>query len=349
VFKRLIPIMKTDVDVVILGAGMAGLALARALTGPGRNLSVTVLEPRTLRPDARLWIFPAASGHPLVRFATHQTRDVILAGRQARLRAGALWTVPAADVQAAAVGALSASVLARLETGVRIGGVSAAARGAVVDCSLGAIRTSQVVDTRAGPDHAVGARDWTQIVLSARIEGADNPPRFELCAPAAQAGGIDLIQRHDLGGGVQLVEAVRYAPPGDDGAGLRAVLDGALTGPAGPALRRTVLPLLPPPARRVQSGAIIAAPARAGGLRFAVGMEALRLTQWAQAGAHSLDEGRLIAPPPDPGTAARAPALTLAKRLREGAGPAAAWLEQTLASLEPDAALAFLAGSGPAR
>ena len=312
--------MKTDVDVVILGAGMAGLALARALTGPGRNLSVTVLEPRTLRPDARLWIFPAASGHPLVRFATHQTRDVILAGRQARLRAGALWTVPAADVQAAAVEALSASVLARLETGVRIGGVSAAARGAVVDCSLGAIRTSQVVDTRAGPDHAVGARDWTQIVLSARIEGADNPPRFELCAPAAQAGGIDLIQRHDLGGGVQLVEAVRYAPPGDDGAGLRAVLDGALTGPAGPALRRTVLPLLPPPARRVQSGAIIAAPARAGGLRFAVGMEALRLTQWAQAGAHSLDEGRLIAPPPDPGTAARAPALTLAKRLREGGG-----------------------------
>ncbi|MCH8489713.1 MAG: hypothetical protein LAT81_07245 [Oceanicaulis sp.] len=341
--------MKTDVDVVILGAGMAGLALSRALTGPGRNLSVTVLEPRTLRPDTRLWTFPAASGHALARFARHETRNVSLAGRDGRLQANAVWTVPAADVQGAALEALSASVGARIEAGVRIGAVSAAARGAVVDCSLGQIRARQVVDTRPGADHAVGAKAWTQIVLSARIEGADNPPRFEMGAPVAQAGGINLIQRHDLGGGVQLVEAVRYAPPGDDGAGLRAVLDGALAAPEGAAPRRTVLPLLPPPAQRAQSGAIIAAPARAGGLRFAVGMEALRLARWAQASAQSLDDGRLIAPPPDPGTAARAPALTLARRLREGAGPAAAWFTQMLTALEPDAAIAFLAGSGPAR
>jgi len=341
--------MKTDVDVVILGAGMAGLALARALSGPGRNFSVTVLEPRTLKPDARLWIFPAAPGHALARFATHETRDVTIAGRAARLQAGAIWTVPAADVQAAAVEALSASVLARFETGVRIDGVSAAARGAVVDCSLGPIRARQVVDTRPGADHAVGARDWTQIVLSARIEGADIPPRFELGAPIAQAGGLNLIQRHDPGGGVQLIEAVRYAPPGDDGAGLRAVLDGALPAHKGQTPRRTVLPLLPPPARRAQAGALVEARARAGGLRFAVGMEALRLTHWAQTSAQNLDDGRLIAPPPDPGTAARAPALTLARRLREGAGPAAVWLEQMLASLGPDAALAFLAGSGSAR
>ncbi len=348
-FKRLIPFMKTDVDVVILGAGMAGLALARALTGPGRNLSVTVLEPRTLRPDTRLWIFPAAPGHALARFVRHETRDVSLAGRAGALHAGAIWTVPAADVQAAALEAVSASMRARLETGVRIDAITPSPRGAVVDCSLGVIRARQVVDTRPGADHAVGARDWTQIVLSARIEGGDAPPRFELGAPAAQAGGINLIQRHDLGGGVQLVEAVRYAPPGDDGAGLRAVLDDALAAPLDMTPRRTVLPLLPPPARRAQPGAVIAAPARAGGLRFAVGMEALRLSRWAQASAPGAGEGALIAPPPDPGSAARAPARDLARRLREGTGPAAVWLERMLTSSQPDMALAFLAGSEPAR
>lgn len=348
-FKPLIPIMKTDVDVVILGAGMAGLALARALTGPGRNLSVTVLEPRTLRPDTRLWIFPAASGHALARFARHETRDVSLAGRAGRLQASPIWTVPAADVQAASVEAMTASARSRLETGVRIDGLSVSGRGALVESSLGPIRARQVVDTRAGADHAVGARDWTQIVLAAQIEGPDTAPHFALSAPVAQAGGVNLIQCHALSGGVQLVEAVRYAPPGDDGACLAATLDSALAAPAVQAPRRTVLPLLPPPALRAQAGAMITAPARAGGLRFAVGMEAFRLTQWAQASAHVLSDGGMIGPPPDPGSAARAPALSLARRLRDGAGPAAAWLNGMLNALEPDAALTFLAGAGRAR
>lgn len=191
--------MKTDVDVVILGAGMAGLALARALTGPGRNLSVTVLEPRALRPDTRLWVFPAAPGHALARFARHETRDVSLAGRAGRLESGTLWTVPAADVQAAAVEAVSESVRSRLEAGVRIDGASVSGRGALVECGLGPIRARQVVDTRAGPNHAVGAQHWTQIVLSARIEGADIPAHFELSAPVVQSGGLNLIQRHALG------------------------------------------------------------------------------------------------------------------------------------------------------
>lgn len=338
--------MKTDVDVVILGAGMAGLALARALTGPGRNLSVTVLEPRTLRPDTRLWIFPAAPGHALARFARHETRDVSLAGRAGRLQASPIWTVPAADVQAASVEALSASARARLETGVRIDGVSAASRGAVVDCGLGPIRARQVVDTRAGADHAVGARDWTQIVLAAQIEGPDAAPHFALSAPVAQAGGVNLIQRHALSGGVQVIEAVRYAPPGDDGACLAATLDSALAvPPAGQPPRRTVLPLLPPPARRAQAGAMITAPARAGGLRFAVGIEALRLTQWAQASAQALCDGGMMAPPPDPGSAARAPALTWLKRLRQSPGAAVDWLAAIMAGPDPDTIMAWLAGS----
>lgn len=341
--------MKTDVDMVILGAGMAGLALARALTAPGRNLSVTVLEPRTLRPDTRLWIFPAPRGHALVRFAKHETRDVLLAGCNARLETGAIWTIPAADLQAAAVDALSASVRSRLETGVRIDGLSVSGRGALVECSLGPIRARQVVDTRAGPDHAVSAHDWTQIVLSARIEGPEGLSRFELGAPVAHAGGLNMVQRHALVGGVQLIEAVRYAPPGDDGACLASTLEDALTSAAARPPHRTVLPLLPPPARRVQAGVLISAPARAGGLRFAVGMEALRLTQWAQASAHVLSDGGLIAAPPDPGSAARAPALTLARRLRDGAGSAAVWMNAMLTSLEPDAAMAFLAGTGRAR
>lgn len=344
--------MKTDVDVVILGAGMAGLALARALTGPGRNLSVLVLEPRTLKPDTRLWVFPAAPGHALARFATGETRDVSLAGREARLTASALWTVPAQDVQAAALEALAVSVRARLDTGVRIDGVRAVAGGAEVDSGLGRLRAGQIIDCRPAPDHAVPAGTYAQIVLSCEGRADGLAPGFKLSAPQVEHGGLTFMQRHVLPDGRWLAEAVRFAPPGEAGERLHDRLVQTLPSGAqadGLVVRRTVLPLVTAGRRKGAAGAVIAAPARAGGLRFAVGMEALRLTRWAQGAAHDWTDGRPIAPPPDPGSAARAPAQSLLKRLRQGPGAAAAWLTATLASQDADAALAFLAGAGRER
>ncbi|MCC5996364.1 MAG: hypothetical protein JJU18_08360 [Oceanicaulis sp.] len=340
--------MRGQADVIIIGAGMAGLALARALAGPGLSPSLLVLEPRALKPDPRLWIFPAAPGHALARFAWCETRAVRYAGRDGWLNANPVWTVPAGDVQAAALEALASGPRTRLETGVRIDGVRAVPGGAQLEGSLGVLNARQIIDARPAPDHAVPSGAFAQIILSSEAQAGGAAPGFELSAPVAHRGGLTLFQRLVLPGGRMLAEAVRYAPPGDAGEGLEAYFLEHLPDGASAPPRRAVLPLAARAERRSAGGPVIAAPARAGGLRFAVGMEALRLAQWAEDSAHRWAQGRLIAPPPDPGAQARAPALELLKRLRHDPGAAADWLTHTLNGQDPDAVTAFLADAARA-
>ncbi|KAA5800953.1 hypothetical protein F1654_12875 [Alkalicaulis satelles] len=337
--------MRADADVIIIGAGMAGLALARALAGPGLGLSLLVIDPREARPDRRVWVFPAPPGHALARFAVNETRAVRYAGRAGTLSAAPIWTVEAQAVQDAALDALSASSHARLARGVRLDDVRASAGRAELSCSLGLLRARQIIDTRPAPGHGVAAGAFTQIILSAEAPADGAEAGFELSAPQVQAGGLMLVQRHVLADGRMLAEAVRLAPPGDDGAGLKAVLDEALGGRSHTPARRAVLPLVPPEARKAPPGPVINAPARAGGLRFAVGLEALRLARWAQGATHDWISGRLISAPPDPGAASRAAALALHKRLRQAPKTAADWLNAQMTASDPDAVTAFLAGT----
>jgi 2-polyprenyl-6-methoxyphenol hydroxylase-like FAD-dependent oxidoreductase len=53
-----------ELDLAVIGAGAAGLMLASALVRQGQRLRLIVLEPRSLSPNPRLWVFPSQPGPP---------------------------------------------------------------------------------------------------------------------------------------------------------------------------------------------------------------------------------------------------------------------------------------------
>ncbi len=61
-------------DVIILGGGCAGLALARELANRQFGGEVIIFEPRREYTDDRSWCFWADPGHPDTRLARHRWR-----------------------------------------------------------------------------------------------------------------------------------------------------------------------------------------------------------------------------------------------------------------------------------
>lgn len=337
-----------DADAVVIGAGAAGLAVAGALAHPARRLRVMVLEPRAIRANPRRWLIAAEPGHTLTARADAVFDEVILCGRAHALPRLRIHHVRAGAVQQAMLERLRDHPLARVEEGVRIEGVTGKPGRTCVETSLGAIRARAVVDTRPGPAAHVAAGQWTQISYLARLESVDAAPQFSLSRPAADGQGVSLDQIVILPGGEALVEAVRFAPPGDQGAGVEgraSDLIKALGGdPDTTPRHRIVMPLQEPKTAERASPAVIA---RAGvaGLRFSTGTAAVRLTRWAEAAATRFAEtGRFPAPPGPPAQARAARALALSQ-LQQGPGSAAHWLASVMEDGAPEPALRFLAGT----
>jgi hypothetical protein len=336
-----------ELDLAVIGAGTAGLMLASALVRQGQRLRLIVLEPRSLSSNSRLWVFPSQPGHALEPFVSSRQARVQLLGRERALKRARLDIVRAGDVQAFALDQLSATGRNLVETRVRIDEIQAAGQGAVLTTSRGAIRARYVVDTRPGPMGAVPEGCWTQISWAAQVDAADIPPGFALARAETQGGCVMIDQSLALEDGTSQIETVGLCPPGEDGAAVKARLIERLEAMGADlqslTLRRAVLPLNldNPPA---SLGAVIHAPAGAGGLRFGPGLAALRSAEWAQMAARRFAlTGRLPAPAA-PRPARRAAAGRLIRQLEAGPDKAAAWLNQRLASLPAGAALRFLGG-----
>ena len=348
--RGLLEAMAIDADIVIAGAGAAGLMLAGALVGPGRRVSVLVLEPRQIIPNPRRWVFAAAPGHALSRHVAQAFDTVTLAGRTRRLDRLRVQHVPAASVQHERLERLAAAPEAQVEQGVRIDSVNADTRGALIETSLGMVRSRVFVDTRPIPGGGVAGRSWTLIAWIALTPPGcvDAPPGFSLSAGFPESGGVGLDQHLVLPDGSALLEAVRLAAPGDEGAGLEARLEDRLAALAGCGVvaqrRRFVAPLLPG-APNLLRGPVLFARAGIGGICFGPGMEALRLAGWAEAAARRFAETGRMPPPPGPSSAARLVAARLASRLRAGPDAGADWLNDQINRLDPDAALRVLAGT----
>jgi len=341
--------MTLEADIIIAGAGAAGLSLAGALAHPALRLRVLVLEPRTVAANPRRWVFPAEPGHTLSSHVTASFDSVSLGGRAAApLSKVRLFHVPAGAVQAAALERLAGAPAARLEENVRIDGVVNEGRSVRLETSLGVARARLFVDTRPVRGGVVSARAWTQIAWSALARDVDAEPGFTLSTAFCENGGVGFDQTLVLPGGEVLIEAVRLARPGDQGDGLEARLNARLQAlgadPATVMRRRLVAPLDPGEADSLR-GAVLHARAGAGGLRFGPGIEAVRLTRWAEAAATRFSTGGKITAPPGPRRSARAAARKLLRQLDAGPEPAALWLNAMLARLPPDSGLRFLAGS----
>ncbi|MGX6648808.1 lycopene cyclase family protein [Maricaulaceae bacterium MS644] len=341
--------MTLEADIIIAGAGAAGLSLAGALAHPALRSRVLVLEPRTIVTNGRHWVFPAEPGHALSGHVTASFDAVSLGGRAAApLSRVRLFHVPAEAVQAAALERMAGSPALRLEEKVRIDGVVNEGRSVRVETSLGAARARLFVDTRPVHGGVVSARAWTQIAWSAAVRDVDAAPGFTLSAAFCDHGGVGFDQTLVLPDGEVLIEVVRLARPGDQGDGVEARLDARLRalGVNHTAVfkRRLVAPLDPGEADTLR-GAVLQARAGAGGLRFGPGVEALRLTRWAEAAATRFYSGGRMTAPPGPRRFARAVTRKLLRQLESGPEPAALWLNAMLARLSPDAGLRFLAGA----
>ncbi|MEQ8404639.1 MAG: lycopene cyclase family protein [Oceanicaulis sp.] len=340
--------MTLEADIIIAGAGAAGLSLAGALAEPTRRVRVLVLEPRALAHNPRRWIFPAEPGHALSRHVSAQFDAVSLGGREAALSKVRLFHVPAQSVQDEALERLACAPEARLEEGVRIDALVNEGKSVRLETSLGAARSRLFVDTRPAGGGFVPARAWTQIAWIALARDVDAAPGFTLSPAFAETGGVGFDQTIVLPGGEALVEAVRYARPGDQGEGLEARLEARLAAlgadPTAVLRRRFVAPIEPGEPDEVR-GAVIHARSGVGGLRFTPGVEAVRLARWGEAAAARFASGGRMTAPPGARGPARAAARRLMRRLESGPEPAALWLNAMLARLSPDAGLRFLAGA----
>jgi hypothetical protein len=341
--------MTLEADIIIAGAGAAGLSLAGALAHPALRLRVLVLEPRAVAVNPRRWVFPAEPGHALSSHVTASFDSVSLGGRAAApLSKVRLFHVPAEAVQAAALERLAGTPAAGLEEHVRIDSVVNEVRSVRLETSLGVARARLFVDTRPVRGGVVSARAWTQIAWSAMARDVDAVPGFTLSAAFCDEGGVGFDQTMVLPDGEVLIEAVRLARPGDQGEGLEARLDARLQAlgadPATILKRRLVAPLDPGEADCLR-GAVLQARAGAGGLRFGPGVEALRLNRWAEAAATRFSSGGKAIAPPGHRRFGRAVTRKLLRQLESGPEPAALWLNAMLARLSPDAGLRFLAGA----
>ncbi len=146
--------MATDLDLVVLGGGCAGLSLALRLAeeaGPCRR--VAVLEARTAYRHDRSWCFWRAGPHryePLVKRSWSQValrhRSQVVQVDCARtpyqlLESGAFYDH--------ALQAIQASTAVRLQTGVTVQGPPRpVAGGWRIETSAGGLTTARVIDTR---------------------------------------------------------------------------------------------------------------------------------------------------------------------------------------------------------
>lgn len=340
-----------EVDLAVIGAGAAGLLMARAAAAQGRCLRLIVLEPRRLSPNPRLWLFPARPGHPLDSFVSLRLDRVRIHGLDRPLGEQRLDLVRARDVQNAALDRLTSLSAGALEEGVRIDSIEPSQGAIELNTSHGAVRASAVIDTRPGPLAAVPDGGWTQVSWFTRAPSAEIPPGFSISRADIDAGTVLMEQTLALPDGSALIEMVGLCPPGEDGGAVKRRLVERLAQLGASAdetqLRRAVLPVcLTTPPGQSRDG-LVHAPAGSGGLRFGAGRAALRLARWASHEAGRFARTGRIAPPALNSHAERRAAEALLARLKAGPEAAAAWINTALASPNADHVLRFLAGASP--
>ncbi|NBB50580.1 FAD-dependent oxidoreductase [Rhizobium sp. CRIBSB] len=150
--------MTTTEDVVILGGGCAGLALARELALRRHELRIVVLEPRTAYTEDRTWCFWARHDEAL-RFPSRGQWACwkISTADRVRTHAARDWRyhwISSADYYADAEMAISRSDQVELRLGVRAEEVIVRDGVGEVSTSAGTVTGRWVIDTRPP------ARDW---------------------------------------------------------------------------------------------------------------------------------------------------------------------------------------------
>ncbi|TFD69721.1 lycopene cyclase family protein [Cryobacterium ruanii] len=292
-----------DADLVILGAGLAGLSLAARLARECSGPRVVLLEPRTAYRDDRSWCFWRPEQHDLSylvsrRWKTWTFSDV--GGRNVRHQVPGLayQYVRGSDFYMSAQADIAESPRVELRLGVRAGTVTAVLGGVRVETNAGTLLARQVIDTRPRASAAMLYQSFVGLELERDRPLPFDPDEVTLMGSlASDAEGLRFVYALPLGPNRAIVEWTRFGTAPIDRDRLIPELDQVLTGLGLADARRVrteggVLAMGLGRQAGLPIEGVVHAGNAGGALRAASGYGFLRIARWAQLCADRLLAGR---------------------------------------------------------
>ncbi len=295
-----------DADLVILGAGCAGLSLAARLARSSNPLRVEIIEPRTGYDDDRSWCFWRPDRHDLTDLVSHSWDSWRFSGARGpalhhRVAGLSYQYLRGSDFYRRALQRIGGAPDVRIRSGahatelVPVGdGPGALVR---VETDRGSILARHVVDTRPRAMPAAIYQSFSGVEIeSEHLLPFDQGEAGLMDAMATDSTGMHFRYTLPLGPTRALVEWTRFsvapvpaATLADELAGElgRLGLDGARVvrreGGVLPMGTTVALPAVPP--------GVVVAGNSGGALRAASGYGFLRIQAWARACADRLERG----------------------------------------------------------
>ena len=292
-----------DADLVILGAGLAGLTLAARLARERSGPRVVLLEPRTAYQDDRSWCFWRPEQHDLSHLVSQRWKTWAFsdaAGRTVRHQVPGLayQYVRGSDFYASAQADIAESPRVELRLGVRADTVTAVSGGVRVETSAGTLLARQVIDTRPRPAAAMLYQSFVGFELE-----RDSPLPFDpneatlMGSIAADAEGLRFVYALPLGPNRAIVEWTRFGTEPITRDRLIPELDQVLAGLGLADARRVrteggVLAMGLGRQAPLPIEGVVHAGNAGGALRAASGYGFLRIARWAELCAERLLAGR---------------------------------------------------------
>jgi len=292
-----------DADLLILGAGLAGLTLAARLARECSSPRIVLLEPRTAYRDDRSWCFWRPEQHDLSHLVSRRWNTWTFsdaAGTIVRHHVPGLayQYVRGSDFYASAQADIAESPRVELRLGVCAGTVTAVSGGVRVETSSGTLLARQVIDTRP----RVAASMLYQSFVGLELE-RDRPLPFDpgevtlMGSLAADAEGLRFVYALPLGPNRAIVEWTRFGTAPINRDRLILELDQVLTGLGLGDARRVraeggVLAMGLGRQAALPIEGVVHAGNAGGALRAASGYGFLRIARWAQLCTERLLAGR---------------------------------------------------------
>ncbi|MFN3834381.1 MAG: lycopene cyclase family protein [Glycocaulis sp.] len=320
--------MRPDADLIVIGAGAAGLMLAERLAGAGRrHLRVMLIEQaREISAARRSWSWFETRPGPIPR--AHAWQHIrVSAGHipvEKTLGAGRYVLVRGEALTARALPVIAASPALSLHTGLAVDAISRHDGLYRVETADGLLTARQVIDTRPGGAQLLDAASLIQTSVRAEIRtgaGVFDPGTASLVDDLKrERGGLVFATILPLAEDHAIVEAVRLSRRGDD---TRPDLDGVLArlvpecGYDAVMRTRTANPMgLSDRWPRGEAGMVMAASRGAGtALVRAAGRDVWRAARWAEEAAFALGAASAVPPLPAQNVMARSASLWALERL----------------------------------
>ncbi len=305
------------VDLVILGAGCAGLSLAARLASGDGDLRVVIVDPRTEFADDRSWSFWHHEQHPLRDLVAHAWSGWTYSdidGRSATHRVPGMsyQYIRGVDFYRWALTEIARDERLELRLGVAAHELSAVTladgtAGVRVTTDGGVVLARRVVDTRPRRTAALLYQCFSGVEVEHGGALRTEPDSVGLMTRMRSgADGLGFVYVLPLSPTRALVEWTRFSPVPLAERVIVAERDAeiAALGLAGATVSREeggILPMGRVPADEQPMPGVVLAGNAGGALRDASGYAFLRIQQWARRCADALARGEDPAPhPPEP-------------------------------------------------